>query len=655
MLLEGLQLSRYRLLRLLGSGGMGEVYLGEDTHIHRQVAIKVIRAEATPYPNTEAAKESNRLFQREVRAIATLDHPHVLPLFDYGEENLNGAILTYMVMPYRPDGSLSTWLREHSGPQPLPAQNVARMIGQAATALSYAHRHHIIHQDVKPSNFLIRIDEDDPNAPDLLLADFGIAKFTGASASISQSSRGTPTYMAPEQWSAQPVPATDQYALAIMAYQLLTGSPPFQGRQEQVMYMHLNAQPQPPSTLNPRIPREVDAVLLHAMAKKPEERFASISEFARAFQQAIQPAASPQPSATRTLNIPPPTIDDLRATLAISKEEAQTGTIRILNLPGGRQIRVPVPSGIPDGQIIRLEGQGEVSSTGQTGALVIKITVAPLAETVLVAPAAKGEDKTYLSERKRTEAAGSLPSTIRSSKTTRSSRGLPGRKGKAAVIIGLVLLLLMVSSSIFYFKYDNLLQKNSLLSAAIPDPYPPNTGTLALNDPLSDNSNGNFWGESSETNGSCSFTGEKYHINVLQTNIYFACTSRVSNFSNFVYEVQMTIVQGDRGGIIFRSDGNNFYYFRIGNDGTYSLDIYKDNSDQHTLISSSNSAINIGHNQSNLIAAVANGSNIVLYVNNQRIDSVTDSAFSQGQIGVAASDNSHLTEVVFSNAKVWTF
>jgi serine/threonine protein kinase len=101
MLLEGMQLGRYRLSRLLGSGGMGEVYLGEDMHIHRQVAVKVTRAEAAPYPNSEVAKQATRLFQREVRAISMLDHPYILPLFDYGEQETDTTSLTYMVMPYR--------------------------------------------------------------------------------------------------------------------------------------------------------------------------------------------------------------------------------------------------------------------------------------------------------------------------------------------------------------------------------------------------------------------------------------------------------------------------------------------------------------------------------------------------------------------------
>ncbi len=229
MPLEGMQIGRYRFIRVLGSGGMGEVYLAEDARIGQQVAIKVIRAEASPYPDENATKEATRLFQREAMAIAKLDHPHILPLFDYGEGNINGAILTYLVMPFRQEGSLVDWLRRRGGVGLLSPQDVAHIVGQTADALQHAHDHQIIHQDVKPSNLLIRERKDAPNRPEVLLADFGIAKSATATASTSQVIRGTPTYMAPEQWEAHPVSASDQYALAIMTYELLTGRLPFQG------------------------------------------------------------------------------------------------------------------------------------------------------------------------------------------------------------------------------------------------------------------------------------------------------------------------------------------------------------------------------------------------------------------------------------------
>ncbi len=651
MLLEGVQLGRYRLLHLLGSGGMGEVYVGEDTHIRRQVAIKVIRAEAVPYPNNETAKESARLFQREVRAIAMLDHPHILPLFDYGEENIKGTILTYMVMPYRVEGSLSTWLQQRGGSQLVSPLEVTHYIRQAAAALSYAHNHKIIHQDVKPSNFLVRNNEEDPNHPDLLLADFGIAKFTSASASMSQTSRGTPTYMAPEQWSGQPVAASDQYALAITAYQLLTGSLPFQGRQEQVMYMHFHTEPKPPSTLNPHIPIDIDAVILRALEKKPEERFLSISAFSNAFQQAVPELHSP--STKKAPQTSPSSDEDIRATLAISRAESQTGTTRTLNLPRGRRISVPIPSGIPDGQVIRFEGQGESSVSGQSGALILTITIAPLEETVLPSKSSEAEDKTYRSASNKLPEA---PSPLSKSSIMQRFRRLILSRPRVVALIGLVLLVVIASFSIFYFKYDNILQRNSLLNAGTANPYPPNTGTLALNDSLSDNSNGYFWSENNDSTGRCEFSGGAYHDSVLPHVSSHNCFAVTTNFNNFAYEVQMTIIQGDSGGIVFRANESqgSEYLFRIGIDGSYALEIYNNNAYIGTLTSSPSTAINTGPNQSNLIAVVANGSNIDLYVNKQQIYFVIDSTYSQGEIGVAASSNGNPTEVVFTNAKVWT-
>jgi hypothetical protein len=224
------------------------------------------------------------------------------------------------------------------------------------------------------------------------------------------------------------------------------------------------------------------------------------------------------------------------------------------------------------------------------------------------------------------------------------------------VLIGLVLLVVLGSFGIFYFKYDNILQRNSLLNASIANPYSPNSGTLALNDRLSDNSNGNFWGESSDSGGGCKFSGTSYYANVSQLNSTHYCPAGITNYSNFAYEVQMDILQGDSGGIVFRTDDAKqiYYLFHINIDGSYALAIFNNNDLVSTLKSGSNSAINTGLNQSNLIAVVANGSNIDLYVNNQHVDSVSDSTYSQGEIGVVASSNGNPTEVVFSNAKVWT-
>ena len=184
------------------------------------------------------------------------------------ERQRSGEIVD--VMPYREEGSLANWLQKGGGAL-LSLQGVEQMVQQAAAALQYAHDHQVVHQDVKPSNFLIRTGMSNPRRPDLLLADFGIAKLSLFVSSTSLSIRGTPTYMAPEQWEGHPVPATDQYALAVMVYELLTGRAPFQGSPMQLMYAHVNTQPVAPSHLNPRLSTAIDAVILRGLAKRAEE------------------------------------------------------------------------------------------------------------------------------------------------------------------------------------------------------------------------------------------------------------------------------------------------------------------------------------------------------------------------------------------------
>ncbi len=276
------QIGPYRVINLIGRGGVGEVYLAEDPRIQRQFAIKVIQTGTVAYSSATAVNRAI-LLQREVRAIAQLKHPGIVRVYSYDEETSNGVTSPYIVMEYYREGSFAGWLQQRSEPPSL--QDIAHFISQAAEALQYAHTNGIAHQDVKPSNFLIRTNKDQPNRPDLLLTDFAVAPNT-----LSTTPMANITYMAPEQLqgNTQPLPATDQYALATMAYELLTSRPPFQGPPTVVLRQHLNDHPQPPSLLNPRLAQAVDNVILRALAKRPEDRYSSISEFARAFQQAVQ-------------------------------------------------------------------------------------------------------------------------------------------------------------------------------------------------------------------------------------------------------------------------------------------------------------------------------------------------------------------------------
>ena len=311
--LIGTYLGGYKLQRVLGSGGMGTVYLAEDESIGQQVAIKVVRTDDASYPDATNIVRATERFRQEARAVATLDHLHILPLYRYGEEETESGTRAYMVMQYRPEGSLWDWLRRRAGvssgeSQPTPLQYPAHVpmgwpmklqeageyLHQAASALQYAHDRGIIHRDIKPANFLLRFDSTSASAQtiavSLLLSDFGLAKFFSA-ASATSHIFGTPTYMAPEQFDGAAGPASDQYALAVMIYYFLAGRPPFEGDPLQLMHRHLSVEPPPIRLFAPHIQQGIETVLNRALAKQPQQRFPSMMAFAEAFTQEVQPGS----------------------------------------------------------------------------------------------------------------------------------------------------------------------------------------------------------------------------------------------------------------------------------------------------------------------------------------------------------------------------
>jgi formylglycine-generating enzyme required for sulfatase activity len=263
------QLGRYRILSLIGEGGMGAVYLAEDTKLGRKVALKVPHFKAADGP---AVIER---FKREARAAAAIGHPHLCPVFDVGE--LNGV--HFLVMPYIEGTPLSRLLAADG---PWEVRRVAALVRQLALAVEALHQRGLIHRDLKPGNVLIR-----PNGEPMLM-DFGLARFLseqGPRLTNTGAVLGTPAYMAPEQILGDLKalgPATDVYELGVILYELLTGGLPFVGPPVAVYGQILHAQPERPSVRRPGLDAAIDAVCLKALAKKPEERFASMADLADA-------------------------------------------------------------------------------------------------------------------------------------------------------------------------------------------------------------------------------------------------------------------------------------------------------------------------------------------------------------------------------------
>ena len=281
--LEGREVGGCKLVRKIGEGGMGEVYLGEQIRVgNRAVAVKIVQADEEDGDSAQIADIARR-FQREAGLLGNFSHPNILPVHDSG---VQGDLL-YLVMQYAPDGSLADAIKGRTAhPLALPAASafVADFIGQVAAALQYTHDRGVVHRDVKPGNVLLQLE---PNGHwHALLADFGIARGADASSHRTKVS-GTPAYMAPEQFKGEFSPASDQYALAVMTYQLLTGHTPYEGDMATLTQGHLYGTPPSVRSYNAALPAKVDGVLSRALAKDPTLRYPSVADYAAALQEAL--------------------------------------------------------------------------------------------------------------------------------------------------------------------------------------------------------------------------------------------------------------------------------------------------------------------------------------------------------------------------------
>lgn len=269
--LTGRQLGPYQIVAPLGEGGMAAVYKAYQPNMDRYVALKVLPRHFADDP------EFVQRFTREARVIANLQHPHILPVHDFGESEG----YTYMAMRFIRGGILSDWIANN---QPLSLPQIRRIISQVGDALDYAHGQGVVHRDVKPSNVLI--DE----RGNCLLTDFGLAKMVQASVKLTRTGGilGTPAYMSPEQGMGQGIDhRSDIYALGVILYEMVTGRPPYQAETPMaIMIKHIQAPLPPPHRYQPALSEDVERVILKSLAKEKDDRYATAGDMVQALQQA---------------------------------------------------------------------------------------------------------------------------------------------------------------------------------------------------------------------------------------------------------------------------------------------------------------------------------------------------------------------------------
>lgn len=282
-------IGRYKILRKLGHGGMGSVYLAHDPAIDREVAIKTITFADAGDPSMQ--EERRQRFLQEAQAAGRLQHPNIISVHDvgtFGDDDL------FIVMEYLPGSTLEAFTEKH---ELLPVPRVISLIADACLALDYAHRHKIVHRDIKPSNLMLVDGER------VKITDFGIAKDHRANITQCGTLLGTPNYMSPEQATGGDIDGrSDLFSLGVVLYELLTGERPFKGDSvTAVLYQLVHQKPTPPRIVNRKLPKQFDDLLRMALHKAPDARFQVGREMAAALRNHPRFEASP----AQTMMIPP--------------------------------------------------------------------------------------------------------------------------------------------------------------------------------------------------------------------------------------------------------------------------------------------------------------------------------------------------------------
>lgn len=637
----GQQLGNYRLQSLLGTGGFADVYLGEHLHLGTLAAIKVL--------HTKLTGEEAKFFVQEARLIARLSHPHIIRVFDFDVADM----IPFLIMDYAPGGTLRQ--RHPKGTQ-VALDIIIEYVKQIADGLQYAHEQKLVHRDIKPENMLI----DQHGA--IVISDFGVASVAHSTESQTiVELAGTLPYIAPEQLQGLPRPASDQYALAVVVYEWISGERPFQGTFAEIVSQHLVKVPPPLYRRVPGVTRAIENVIFKAMSKEPHERFETIQGFARELELAYQGESTLKPLTSDTSTISEIVDHETQVMQAGQRvtpvtpfpgvEPLYTPQMHSSNTPPSYPSTFNLPQQVipPPPPVYSEPPRAVPASPGHSGrswklvAIIVPLLLIVLSGGALLALHKSSQSAILGGAAATSTVTGSTshtPTTAPAKPTVNSQATAAQQATQTAVVQAQATTAAQQAAA----TQTAAVQATATAQASTPQGlYSAVTSQQpTFRDSLSAQS-ARGWA----TNAACVFSGGKYVVSAASAGTFAVCNAANTNLCNLGYQVQMTTLSGDGGGLIFRS-ATNGYRFRVGPDGTYDLA-----GTTASNPSGSSAAIQKGINATNQLTVIAQGSKISLYINGQYITSVNDSASSCGNIGLMAVGFGSSGSAAFSNATVW--
>jgi len=656
--LEGRTLGRYELQRLVGTGGMADVYVGYDSHFNREVAVKIFRRED---------ENLLRRFVREAHLMASLSNPRLMPVYDAGTTELNGTNVYYIVMPLMKGGTLRARIRNN----PLSPAQACRYLSDIAAALDYMHQQGIIHRDIKSSNILLDADGR------CYLSDFGIARASTDATHMTSTGNimGTVDYLAPElvETNKRADARSDLYSLGVLLFEMVTGVLPFSGENQiAVVAMHVGRRPPSPRSIVPTISPAVERVIYKALEKRPELRYDSATELAEAFCHVV----AKQSLSNEQLDEP---IWN-QATLAVSGEYIQDaqhltqGNGAYLSPRATRPLsparstsiypegppNYPLPTYTPYSP----QQNRKRRSSARTRASIVAAMAAVVLLTVLIPTIyVLATNYTQSSENARvlatSQAMQNLTATARSAAnalaTQQAQNGTATAQARATgtAQANATATAQANATATAQANATGTAQANASATAAVIQAatagQPIYSDAFDKPDDASQRAGWNI------TDNACSFLSDGYHA--MTTADPQACYQSAQQFQNFAAKVDMELASGHSGGLFFRANTlrtASGYLFEVDSNGQYRLLSAAGNTTLQNWTASS--ALNKGFHVKNTLEVIAQGSDLKLYANGMFLADLQDATFPDaGYLGFLASTDTQnpSADVVYTNLSVY--